>query len=163
MRGAGLDGLVNCPFCQYAAILGDEDRVFMCRNMECGINSCRLCHRANHIPLTCEELNEKVDRARLEMEEGMTEALLRQCSNCNGRFYKEEGCNKVTCTRCKASTCYVCGAQVMDGYNHFYGQGGTQTEDRTCPLYSNTREMHREAIAEAEREGKARIEKLRNI
>ena len=82
---------------------------------------------------------------------------------CHRRFYKEEGCNRVTCTHCKAMTCYLCGAQVLDGYNHFYGVGGERTETKSCPLYSNTKEMHRVAVAEAEREGKARLEKFRNI
>ena len=163
VRSAGLDGLVNCPFCPFAAVLEDEDRVFMCRNSECGINSCRLCHRPNHIPLTCEELNQKADTARQEMEESMTNALLRQCWRCHRRFYKEEGCNRVTCTHCNAKTCYICGAQDLDGYNHFYGEGGVRTETKTCPLWSNTKEMHRVAVAEAEREGKAKLDKFRNI
>ena len=36
------------------------------------------------------------------------------------QFFKEEGCNKMTCT-CGAQMCYICKAEGVE-YSHFYGQ-----------------------------------------
>jgi hypothetical protein len=38
------------------------------------------------------------------------------------KFFKEEGCNKMTCS-CGAQMCYVCG-QPVKSYKHFNGNGG---------------------------------------
>jgi TRIAD3 protein (E3 ubiquitin-protein ligase RNF216) len=49
---AGLEGLVHCPFCSFAAILDDPtDCIFEC--ISCGIHSCRYCRVKSHHPLTC--------------------------------------------------------------------------------------------------------------
>jgi TRIAD3 protein (E3 ubiquitin-protein ligase RNF216) len=41
--GAGLEELVDCPFCEYATVMESEaDRVLVCRSLDCGRESCRL-------------------------------------------------------------------------------------------------------------------------
>jgi TRIAD3 protein (E3 ubiquitin-protein ligase RNF216) len=53
LRQAGLPGLTECPFCDYAALVENEhDREFHCGS--CDVVSCRLCKKETHIPLTCE-------------------------------------------------------------------------------------------------------------
>lgn len=79
----------------------------------------RLCKEPNHVPLKCDEV--KTDAARLYLEEKMTEALIRKCYNCGRTFFKEDGCNKMTCV-CGALMCYICDKPVK-GYDHFQGQG----------------------------------------
>ena len=52
-KKAGLEGLENCPFCPYSTIMDtspEEDKVFVCRNPDCGKDSCRLCQEPTHIP-----------------------------------------------------------------------------------------------------------------
>ena len=44
---------------------------------------------------------------RLTVEEAMTEARIRQCPKCKTRFFKTEGCNKMTCS-CGTIMCYIC-------------------------------------------------------
>lgn len=82
---ANLEGLVHCPFCNYAAQCPpvEEDREFRCANPECGIVSCRLCQIETHIPQTCDEFaREKGYSARREIEEAMSAALIRKCNKC---------------------------------------------------------------------------------
>ena len=76
---AGLEGLVDCPFCEYATVMeGEADRVLVCRNPDYGRESCRLCRETNHVPLRCDEA-EKTEGVRKEIEEKLTEAMIRQC------------------------------------------------------------------------------------
>ena len=59
-----------------------EDKVLICRNPDCGRESCRLCKESNHVPLRCDEV-EKTESTRKEIEEKLTEAMIRECWKCN--------------------------------------------------------------------------------
>ena len=79
---AGLEGMVACPFCPYMTVMEDqEDKVVVCRNPQCGRESCRLCRESNHIPLRCDEVK-KADGLRKEIEERLTGAMVRECWSC---------------------------------------------------------------------------------
>lgn len=84
----------------------------------------RSCKELNHVPLTCDEANLK--KAYHYLEEKMTKALIHTCYKCNRPFFKEEGCNKMTCI-CGAVMCYICD-QPVNNYEHFRGQGSTRTD-----------------------------------
>ncbi|KAL0103681.1 hypothetical protein PUN28_017738 [Cardiocondyla obscurior] len=137
---AGVEGLVSCPFCHFASIPPAEDKIFKCFNPECMKESCRLCKELNHIPLKCNE--KKSEFARLYLEEKMTEALVRKCYKCSRMFFKEEGCNKMTCI-CGAQMCYICDKPVTD-YKHFQGQGAEKSN--LCPLWSDDRRLNAEGV-----------------
>lgn len=79
----------------------------------------RLCKEINHLPLKCNEIKSNI--ARLHLEEKMTEALVRKCYRCGRTFFKEDGCNKMTCL-CGAQMCYICDEPISN-YGHFRGQG----------------------------------------
>ena len=52
---AGLEGLVFCPFCSFAAIIEDcTDRIFECQG--CKVSSCRYCRVKSHHPLSRESI-----------------------------------------------------------------------------------------------------------
>merc|ERR1719318_1631074 len=124
---AGLDSLVTCPFCPYQTIMENvDDRILACRNPDCGRESCRLCKEPSHVPLRCDEVEKKdEEEARKKIEEQLSEAMIRECWKCKAKYFKEEGCNKMTCPKpnCGAKMCYLCKQPVKD-YTHFYGQGG---------------------------------------
>ena len=92
-----------------------------------------MCQEPNHVPLRCNEV-EKQDQEeeRKKIEERLSEAMMRECWKCKVKYFKEEGCNKMTCPRpgCGAKMCYLCKAQVTD-YTHFYGQGGAPDKKRS--------------------------------
>ena len=146
---AGLESLVACPFCPYQTVMEDPvDRVLICMNPECGKHSCRLCKEPSHIPKRCGELPQ-VEGARKKIEEQLSLAMLRQCWQCKKMFYKEEGCNSMTCP-CGAMMCYLCKEQI-NSKDHFYynGQGGHPTAERRCPLWSDNKELHKQEVTAA--------------
>ena len=80
----------------------------------------------------------------------------------------------MTCT-CGAKMCYICKAEGVD-YDHFYGQvmfillmhlsqarctlvlqGGEATAKRTCPLWSDNKAIHEEALAKAAEEAREKL------
>lgn len=149
---AGLTGLVSCPFCHFATIPPEGDKVFKCLNTDCMKQSCIICKEPNHVPYRCDEVG-KADKTRKYIEEKMTEALSRVCYNCRKTFIKEEGCNKITCT-CGAYMCYLCDKRVTN-YDHFRGQG---SNDLTrCPLYSDNDMLNYQTVKKVAEEIKKKL------
>ncbi|CAG9980529.1 unnamed protein product [Clonostachys byssicola] len=150
---ANLEGLVHCPFCNYAAQCPpiEEDREFRCANSECEIVSCRLCQKETHTPQTCDEsAREKGYSARREIEEAMSAALIRKCNKCRTPFVKDIGCNKMTCPKqaCRNVQCYICSKNC--DYRHFNdpNRGGKKGN---CPLFDkNVESRHESEVKNAE-------------
>ncbi|TDL14424.1 hypothetical protein BD410DRAFT_203972 [Rickenella mellea] len=120
VEAAGLDGLEECPFCEYKVVIDNPDeKLFRCENEECGAVTCRACKKADHLPKSCKEVEEdKTLDARHTVEEAMTKALMRNCPKCQKPFIKEMGCNKMTCPNCRTVSCYIC-RKIINGYDHF--------------------------------------------
>lgn len=78
IKKANIEGLETCPFCVFALILNETDKIINCTNMDCMMESCRDCRHKSHIPLRCSEIeyDEDVQR-RTYIENKMTEALTR--------------------------------------------------------------------------------------
>ena len=54
--------------------------------------------------------------------------------------------------------CYLCKNEVTD-YSHFYGQGGTPTATKTCPLWSDNDMLHKMEVARAAEKAKQELSK----
>jgi TRIAD3 protein (E3 ubiquitin-protein ligase RNF216) len=126
---ANLDGLEDCPFCEFKAIYPppEEDREFRCLNPDCEMVSCRLCKGETHIPKSCKEV--AVVPERRLVEEAMTAALVRTCPTCNVGIVKEDGCDSVTCTKCQCSMCYICRQDISSGECNCEDEGEDEDED----------------------------------
>ncbi|CAF3685354.1 unnamed protein product [Rotaria socialis] len=148
IRQAEIDGLECCSYCPYAVIVDNpDDKVFRCLNPECMKETCRLCKEPNHIPLRCNEVEKGVElEMRKFIEEHVTEAMIRKCPRCTQRFYKVEGCNKMTCSSCGLFICYVC-RETINGYDHF-------TNNERCTLSNQSEKIHYEEMLEAYRNAK---------
>lgn len=47
IEAAGLEGLEECPFCEYKVVIDNpEEKLFRCESEQCGIVSCRSCKKA---------------------------------------------------------------------------------------------------------------------
>lgn len=156
---ACIDGLEQCPFCDFKAICDpvEEDPTFRCQNPECRRVSCRKCHEISHSSKSCEDAKkDKGLSARHRIEEARSEAMLRPCPQCKVKIIKELGCNKMRCSKCGCVMCYVCKADISNqrdnGYDHFNRRGSK------CNLYDKGLDRHAREADEAEREA---IKKVR--
>jgi TRIAD3 protein (E3 ubiquitin-protein ligase RNF216) len=142
LRLAGIMNLARCYACSSAAECPtiELDFEFRCPNPDCREVTCRRCQEQSHTPMTCEEAkkNKGLELHHL-VAESMSEGVIRKCNKCTSPFIKEEGCNKMTCTRCGNIQCYVCSKNC--GYDHFNDttRGGKQGN---CPLFDNSDERH---------------------
>ncbi|KAK4237352.1 hypothetical protein C8A03DRAFT_44770 [Achaetomium macrosporum] len=168
LRMAGIENLATCPFCPYAAEYPpvEVNKEFRCENPDCGSVSCRLCRQETHIPKTCDEAaSERGQTARRAIEEAMSAALIRNCNkckiillpHCGTPFIKENGCNKMMCTRpgCGNMQCYVCSQSCRD-YSHFNdsSRGG---KAGNCPLFDNVEQRHATEVQAAEERARQKI------
>lgn len=154
---AELEGLEECPFCDYKVVVDvdfETDKVLRCQNEECLKVSCRKCKNEDHLPKTCEEMEEskKLD-GQHAIEEAMTRALMRNCPQCQKAFVKEYGCNKMMCTYCHTMSCYVC-RSVIHGYEHFdqsrpRGAQRASGSSKKCPLWDSAEDRHSKEVAAA--------------
>ena len=162
LRTAGLENLESCPFCDYAAIYPPvtEDKEFRCKMPDCERISCRLCKADSHLPLTCaEHKKEQGVSERHILEEAMTNAIIRTCPKCGVPIFKDGGCNKMVCTKCRTYVCDYCGKDISkESYGHFdNGAGSAASGKRKCPTQDNTIARNAERIAEAEKEAMAKV------
>lgn len=154
IMAAGLEGLEQCPFCDFKAICDtvDVNPVFACQNPECQVVSCRKCHLESHLPKTCEEHKKENDlTARHRVEEARSDAVMRTCPKCKVKIIKEDGCNKMVCSTCRTFMCYECQEDLSklgpNVYNHFNKPGAK------CSLYDRVGvDRHEVEADDAERE-----------
>ncbi|KAG9230820.1 ring finger protein [Amylocarpus encephaloides] len=159
LRMAGIENLASCPFCPFAAEYppAGVDKEFRCQAPDCERVSCRLCNNESHIPKSCAEFGKEQGlSARRQIEEAMSAAMIRKCNRCATPFIKEQGCNKMTCTRygCLNIQCYVCSKSC--GYDHFDDKtrGG---KNGNCPLFENADDRHKLEVSIAEQEALAKV------
>ncbi|KAL3456090.1 hypothetical protein BJX64DRAFT_294397 [Aspergillus heterothallicus] len=150
IRRAGLEGLEDCSFCSFKAVLPpvEEDKEFRCENPSCKVISCRLCKEKTHIPKSCAEARkDKGLSERHEVEEAMSKALIRNCPSCQVKIVKHDGCNKMVCPQCHILMCYVCQKDITkEAYRHF-GRGCPQNDsDKMARELREIQEAARETI-----------------
>ncbi|CAF0957227.1 unnamed protein product [Rotaria sordida] len=147
LRLANIPNFEQCKYCTFGTIIDDpNERVFRCLNQECLKETCRACGEPNHIPLRCDEVEKKDELdMRTFIENRVSEAMIRVCYKCKQRFYKLEGCNKMTCA-CGASMCYIC-RQPIHGYEHF-------NNNEKCGANTDVVKLHQEEMHLAYEEAK---------
>ncbi|GJJ08592.1 hypothetical protein Clacol_002811 [Clathrus columnatus] len=122
---ASLEGLEECPFCEYKVVIENPDeKLFRCQNEECMAVTCRQCKKLDHLPKSCKEANSD---ATLDIRHTLEEAMsfikdagvsigcLISGNPANSNFQ----CNKITCSQCGTISCYIC-RQIIKGYDHFH-------------------------------------------
>jgi hypothetical protein len=150
IQQAAIDDLVTCYHCSFQVSMSENaGKILYCP--QCQHQTCRECSKVAHIPLKCKEVeDQKTTESRLTVEEAMTKARLRECPKCHIRFFKVEGCNKMTCN-CGTRMCYICRQDITKiGYSHFCQTAHcTHKSCGKCILYSDAIADDRQAMKEA--------------
>ena len=156
---AGLNDIVICPGCEREASVDQNISFYDC---PCGRRQCRNCPRIydeSHMGVPCSELKGEKSQT---LEDRLSEAAIRVCSNCNTQFVQWDGCNKVEC-QCGTKYCYIC-RQIVTDYSHFCRcnwrgtSGQCPTCHKSCPLYGTVEERDKIKMKEI----KARFEEKKN-
>eukprot|EP01068_Selenidium_serpulae_P013453 Selendium_serpulae@DN5965_c6_g1_i1.p1 len=136
----GTVGLVQCtePDCPGIAemaggVLGCPTR-FRCPIATCGKERCVECKVEWHDDKSCEEFQAGL-RGSAEAEVGIAEmknaGVVKECPRCKAPGVLAEGCYHVTCERCKAEMCWVCGEDITGNYLPHFAHG------MPCKLFPN--------------------------
>jgi TRIAD3 protein (E3 ubiquitin-protein ligase RNF216) len=151
LKEAGLE-VTKCLHCDNAYCMEPEDTVFNCRG--CKRQTCILCEQTAHPNQPCPKKETIAEESkRKAMEEELTKARLRKCP-CGTEFIKTEGCNKIICSKCTTTVCYVCSATKID-YGHFCGcpDRGTAKSSKDCVkckkctlFYTNTEKIDEDDV-----------------
>lgn len=76
---------------------------------DCSKRTCFICTSKEHSPASCAAMS--MWRAK-ESDEGLTAAWTlvhtKPCSKCHSLIEKNEGCNHMTCRKCKHEFCWIC-------------------------------------------------------
>ena len=149
----GMSDIVYCPrpSCQTAVMLDSESSMGVCTS--CSFAFCAFCKHTYHGVSPCviksddirklheeyttasseekELLEKRFGKRRLQqmVDEVVSEKWLysnaKQCPSCKASIQKIDGCNKMTCIKCRAYFCWLCMATLSrsNPYQHFNSLG----------------------------------------
>ncbi|KAI0264733.1 hypothetical protein BC834DRAFT_252997 [Gloeopeniophorella convolvens] len=113
-----------CPTadCPQVYRAGPRDAVLSCPS--CLARICAFCRVEYHEGVACADRADGGDRL---FEEWTRTHGVKRCPGCRAPIERAEGCNHMTCTRCRTHTCWVCletfpqGKGIYDHMREFHG------------------------------------------
>lgn len=125
-KGLANQRLIFCvnPECNKVAVIpyGCSDDIAHC---PCGTDTCVQCGTEAHSPCTCTNIKNWTLKSS---DEGETIKWLavntKACPKCNVNIEKNQGCNHMTCKKCRHEFCWICFA---DWRNHTYNCAAAPT------------------------------------
>lgn len=98
----------------------------------CDTRFCLVCGEEPHSPATCKGMAKWNEKCRNESETAnWILANTKSCPKCHSRIEKNQGCNHMTCQKCKFEFCWIC---MGDWHDHGANTGGYYK----CNKYDNT-------------------------
>jgi ariadne-1 len=97
----------------------------------CDTRFCLVCGEEPHSPATCKGLAKWNEKCRNESETAnWILANTKSCPKCHSRIEKNQGCNHMTCQKCRFEFCWIC---MGDWQQHGANTGGYYK----CNKYDN--------------------------
>ena len=82
------------------------ERVFSCK---CGNKYCFKCLNEDHQPCNCDHVKAWKDKEVNESDNLLWfKANTKPCPKCKSNIEKNQGCNHMTCSKCKHGFCWMC-------------------------------------------------------
>lgn len=104
-------------------LISDNISYFTC--FSCGLRNCFSCRTQAHPTITCLQYQAFLVAERTPADANtihwINNNTMRCPPPCNVPIEKNDGCDHMTCTRCKAEWCWLCGAD----YNKIRREGNT--------------------------------------
>ncbi len=130
-------------------IYSDSDQV-VAHCDSCFTDFCIKCGEEPHAPLTCSSLETWKEKCENESETAnWILANTKACPKCRSRIEKNQGCNHMTCQKCKHEFCWICGGDWKDhgantgGYYNCNKFNEKQGEDDGSDAAKAKRELDR--------------------
>ncbi|EFH57122.1 hypothetical protein ARALYDRAFT_901526 [Arabidopsis lyrata subsp. lyrata] len=107
----------TCSFLMSKGSLGaSQTQTGASKCLKCSFTFCIKCNTKWHAKMTCVEFLKSKDYKK--SQDALFEAASRtlgwkKCQNCQSTVERIEGCNHITCSRCKHEFCYTCGAPCI--------------------------------------------------
>jgi len=99
-----------------------EGCIAHCEGDGCNTSFCMVCGEEPHAPTGCKELARWNEKCRNESETAnWILANTKSCPKCASRIEKNQGCNHITCQKCKHEFCWIC---LGDWASHGANTGG---------------------------------------
>jgi len=141
--GVGCERIACAPT---ALAMEQEGNVAHCDG--CCTSFCLICGEEPHAPTGCKDLARWNEKCRNESETAnWILANTKSCPKCASRIEKNQGCNHITCQRCKHEFCWICSG---DWASHGANTGGYYRCNKYDPNNGNTDDTS--DAAEAKRE-----------
>lgn len=82
----------------------------------CRFKCCTACNRAWHQDETCEQYTQRLaaQPGQVDASDAWVANNSRKCPGCQSPIQKTEGCDHMTCTRCRRQFCWLCQADYVD-------------------------------------------------
>ena len=157
-RLSHLNIIRTCPSCAYLGFFDGMLPTWI-NCPQCNKKHCTGCNEIYHQNQTCEQYRQEKERRKDPKHlahEAMSQACKRSCPHCKLDFMKGDGCNKITCSKCKEYSCYLCGEKIKN-YSHFCKcklAPGISCTCGKCRLFTSTpamKKLDREKRQEAGR------------
>jgi hypothetical protein len=87
-----------CNYCNRYQSFNNNDRVFCC--LYCSTNNCTFCNIQYNLDTTHICSDNTVEGCK-------------KCPQCGINTFKDDGCDKILCSRCKCAWCYMCGEKTI--------------------------------------------------
>jgi ariadne-1 len=112
----------------------------------CGTEFCMVCGSEPHAPATCKDLAKWDEKCKNESETAnWILANTKSCPKCVSRIEKNQGCNHMTCQKCRFEFCWIC---MGDWNNHGANTGGYYK----CSRYRDGSEDPTSDVSKAKKE-----------
>ena len=87
---------------------------------KCGTRSCINCGEGAHAPATCNQIYLWNEKEKSESENiSWIKSYTKPCGKCGVNIEKNQGCNHMTCNRCRHEFCWLC---LRDWKKHTWDQ-----------------------------------------
>ena len=143
-----------------SSTLAMEQENYVAHCESCEISFCVRCGEENHSPSNCRDLARWNEKCSDESETtNWILANTKACPKCSSRIEKNQGCNHMTCRKCRHEFCWVCMKDWKGHYkcNEFVTENNAKAKhelERYLHYYKRYH-VHTEAQAFAEKQLKA--------